>query len=336
VTLPLKQGARIFTTWKRSWLKASKRFSIIYRSDVLAPLQAILFVMPWLQLKINTISEHVDALSDALNELGALSLTYEDAQDQPLFEPPPGETPIWAETIITGLFDASNDIDAITKQLVEVHPDKISATRSEILEDKDWVREWMERYKPMQFGERLWIVPSHHSPPDPQAVNILLDPGLAFGTGTHPTTAMCLEWLDAHPPHDQQVVDYGCGSGILAIAAAKLGASHVEAIDNDPQALLATKSNADHNQVTSRVNCKGIDSIPMTCDLLLANILAGPLIQLTTRFSAFTRPDANIVLSGILREQASDVLNAYQPWFDIALTKEKEDWVLLTGKRRPG
>ncbi len=292
--------------------------------------------MPWLQLKINTSSKHVDVLSDALNELGALSLTYEDAQDQPLFEPPPGETPIWAETIITGLFDASNNIDGITKQLVKVHQDKISAARSEILEDKDWVREWMDRYKPMQFGKRLWIIPSHHSPPDTQAVNILLDPGLAFGTGTHPTTAMCLEWLDAHPPRDLQVVDYGCGSGILAIAAAKLGASHVEAIDNDPQALLATKSNAKHNQVASLVSCKGVEGIPMECDLLLANILAGPLIQLATRFSAFTRAGAKIVLSGILREQASDVLNAYQPWFDIALTKEEEDWVLLTGKRRPG
>lgn len=292
--------------------------------------------MPWLQLKINTSSKHVDVLSDALNELGALSLTYEDAQDQPLFEPPPGETPIWAETIITGLFDASNNIDGITKQLVKVHQDKISAARSEILEDKDWVREWMDRYKPMQFGKRLWIIPSHHSPPDTQAVNILLDPGLAFGTGTHPTTAMCLEWLDAHPPRDLQVVDYGCGSGILAIAAAKLGASHVEAIDNDPQALLATKSNAKHNQVASLVSCKGVEGTPMECDLLLANILAGPLIQLATRFSAFTRAGAKIVLSGILREQASDVLNAYQPWFDIALTKEEEDWVLLTGKRRPG
>jgi ribosomal protein L11 methyltransferase len=292
--------------------------------------------MPWLQLKINTSSEHIDVLSDALTELGALSLTYEDAQDQPLFEPPPGETPIWAKTIITGLFDASQDIDAITAKIAELHPDQITAMRSEILEDKDWVREWMDRYKPMQFGKRLWIIPSHHSPPDPQAVNIQLDPGLAFGTGTHPTTAMCLEWLDAHPPRDQQVVDYGCGSGILAIAAAKLGARHVEAIDNDPQALLATQRNADHNQVASLIECKGADGGPMTCDLLLANILAGPLIQLAKRFSAFTRTGANIVLSGILREQASDVLNAYQPWFDIALTKEKEDWVLLSGKRRAG
>ena len=289
--------------------------------------------MPWLQLKINTASENVDALSSLLMDLGALSVTYEDAQDQPLFEPPPGETPIWSETIITGLFESNIDIDGTTDQIHQQFRDKISAVRSEILEDKDWVREWMDRYQPMQFGKQLWIVPSHHTPPEPQAVNILLDPGLAFGTGTHPTTAMCLEWLAEHPPVNQLVIDYGCGSGILAIAAAKLGASHVEAIDNDPQALLATRNNAKSNQVDQYIECKGVNTALSTCDTLLANILAGPLIELAKRFSEFTRPGANIVLSGILREQAEDVLKAYHPWFNIALTKEREDWVLLTGHR---
>ncbi len=143
--------------------------------------------MPWLQLKIHTASEHVDALS----------VTYEDAKDQPLFEPSPGETPIWAETMITGLYEANIDIDAIANTIKQQAKDHVITIRSEILEDKDWVREWMDRYHPMQFGDKLWIVPSHHIPPDPDAVNILLDPGLAFGTGTHPTTAMCLGWLTA-------------------------------------------------------------------------------------------------------------------------------------------
>lgn len=289
--------------------------------------------MPWLQLKVNTASEHVDDLSSFLMDLGALSVTFEDAQDQPLFEPPPGETPIWSETIITGLFESTADIEVVTDQVRQHYQDKVSRVRTEILEDKDWVREWMDRYQPMRFGKQLWIVPSHHLPPEPEAVNIMLDPGLAFGTGTHPTTAMCLEWLAHHPPVNQQVIDYGCGSGILAIAAAKLGASHVEAIDNDPQALLATRNNAEANQIDQYIECMDVDMAPSTCDTLLANILAGPLIGLAKRFSEFTRPGANIVLSGILREQANEVLLAYQPWFNIALTKEREGWVLLTGHR---
>jgi len=289
--------------------------------------------MPWLQLKVNTASEHVDDLSSFLMDLGALSVTFEDAQDQPLFEPPPGETPIWSETIITGLFESTADIEVVTDQVRQHYQDKVSRVRTEILEDKDWVREWMDRYQPMRFGKQLWIVPSHHLPPEPKAVNIILDPGLAFGTGTHPTTAMCLEWLAHHPPVNQQVIDYGCGSGILAIAAAKLGASHVEAIDNDPQALLATRNNAEANQIDQYIECMDVDMAPSACDTLLANILAGPLIGLAKRFSEFTRPGANIVLSGILREQANEVLLAYQPWFNIALTKEREGWVLLTGHR---
>lgn len=292
--------------------------------------------MPWLQLKIHTASQHVEAITDQLMELGALSVTYEDAQNQPLFEPPPGETPIWDQTIITGLFEASVNIDAVSDTIVQQNKDRINHVRSEILEDKDWVREWMERYHPMQFGENLWIVPSHHAPPDPAAVNILLDPGLAFGTGTHPTTAMCLGWLAEHPPVDQLVIDYGCGSGILAIAAARLGAKHVIAVDNDPQALQATRLNADNNQVTSHIECTGVDKpLSVQCDVLLANILAGPLIELAGQFSEIVRASGKIVLSGILREQANAVIEAYLPWFSIALSQEQTDWVLLTGTRKP-
>ena len=290
--------------------------------------------MPWLQLKCATLPQHVDAISDWLTAHGALSVTYQDAADQPLYEPPVGETPLWQHTIITGLFEVQTDIESLVQELPR-HFANTSDVRMEILEDKDWVREWMSRYQPMQFGESLWIVPSHHTPPDPQAVNILLDPGLAFGTGTHPTTAMCLRWLANHPPHSQAVVDYGCGSGILAIAAAKLGASHVIAVDNDPQALLATRYNAEQNHVSDYIECRDVTPPLQTqCDTLLANILAGPLISLAPRFAEIVRPGGNIVLSGILAEQADTVRHAYAAWFDFQHTTQQEDWVLLNATHK--
>ena len=291
--------------------------------------------MPWLQLKCSTQPQFVEQLAEWLTDHGALSVTYEDAADQPLYEPPPGETPLWQHTIVTGLYEANTDIEAIM-QAVQHHPHAvIDNVRIEILEDKDWVREWMTRYQPMQFGDSLWIVPSHHTPPDPTAVNILLDPGLAFGTGTHPTTAMCLRWLASHPPLAQVVVDYGCGSGILGIAAAKLGARQVMAIDNDPQALLATARNAEHNQVTSYIRCLGIESpLQLQGDTLLANILAGPLISLAPRFSEIVRPGGNIVLSGILAEQAETVRHAYATWFNFQDALQQDDWVLLNATRK--
>ncbi|MGD8784737.1 MAG: 50S ribosomal protein L11 methyltransferase [Thioalkalispiraceae bacterium] len=291
--------------------------------------------MPWLQLKIQTNKDSVEAISDQLTDLGALSVTFQDAADQPLFEPPPGETPLWADTLITGLFEADSDIDSISESLRNKYALDAAAIRSEILEDKDWVREWMEHYKPMNFGHNLWIVPSHHSPPDPAAINILLDPGLAFGTGTHPTTAMCLRWLAYYPPVALNVIDYGCGSGILAIAAAKLGAKKVFAIDNDPQALIATRSNAENNEVTSKIECLGIEQpVPVQADCLLANILAGPLIELVDLFSEICRPGGTITLSGILQEQAESVNQAYSKFFVLDGLNQEGDWVLLTGKRK--
>jgi ribosomal protein L11 methyltransferase len=292
--------------------------------------------MPWLQLKVSTRPQFVDEISEWLTAHGALSVTYADAADQPLYEPPAGEIPLWQHTIVTGLFDAGMNIDALAKDLEQHAAAAIDALRSEILEDKDWVREWMSRYQPMQFGDALWIVPSHHTPPDPNAVNILLDPGLAFGTGTHPTTAMCLRWLAAHPPREQLVVDYGCGSGILAIAAAKLGARQVMAVDNDPQALLATTHNAEHNRVAAAIECRGVEPpLQVQCDTLLANILAGPLIDLAPRFAEIVRPGGNIVLSGILAEQANAVRQAYETWFALQLQRQQEDWVLLNATRKP-
>jgi len=291
--------------------------------------------MPWLQLKIQTDQQHVDSISEQLTEFGSLSVTFEDAADQPLFEPPPGETPLWSDTLITGLFEAETDIESIRQQLSELYCEHITAMRSEILEDKDWVREWMEHYKPMHFGHDLWIVPSHHSPPNPGANNILLDPGLAFGTGTHPTTAMCLGWLAEHPPANQTVIDYGCGSGILAIAAAKLGAAKVFAIDNDPQALQATHANADNNKVLTNIVCGGIEQpIPEPADCLVANILAGPLISLAELFSEICRPGGTIALSGILQEQAEMVSQAYAEQFVLEEIQQQGDWVLLSGYRK--
>ena len=290
--------------------------------------------MPWLQLKLQTEQSHVELLSEQLLEHGALSITYEDAADQPLFEPPPGATPIWSNTLITGMFDADCDIDNISAQLKKQYHQQITAIRYEILEDKDWVREWMDRYQPMQFGENLWIVPSHHTPPKPDAINILLDPGLAFGTGTHPTTAMCLSWLAQHPPQQRTVIDYGCGSGILAIAAAKLDAKRVYAVDNDPQALIATQSNANQNVVGEKISCFGVPApLSEPVDLLLANILAGPLIDLAPVFAKLIKPEGQLVLSGILAEQAQQVIAAYQTSFIMQLKHTQDEWVLLTGTR---
>ena len=291
--------------------------------------------MPWLQLKVQTDKQYVDPVSDLLTELGALSVTFEDAADQALFEPPPGETPLWSDTLITGLFAARTDIENVSRLLGEQHSQHISAIRSEILQDKDWVREWMQDYEPMHFGHGLWIVPSHHTPPKPEATNILLDPGLAFGTGTHPTTAMCLSWLAEHPPLNQSVIDYGCGSGILAIAAAKLGATKVIAIDNDPQALLATQANAQRNKVLNNIVCGGVDQpVPSPADCLLANILAGPLVNLAGLFSEICRPGATIALSGILHEQAEMVSQAYADQFSLDEIQQQGEWVLLSGRRK--
>lgn len=292
--------------------------------------------MPWLQLIFETTEAQTPIIADSLSELGALAVTLEDAADQPLYEPPPGETPLWSQSRVAGLFEATVDIADIIDQLTTIlAPAPLPPWRSKPLEDKDWVREWMDSYHPIAFGQRLWIVPSWRKPPQPDAVNILLDPGLAFGTGTHATTALCLEWLDQHLQKDMTVIDYGCGSGILAIAATLLGAKQVIAIDNDPQALLATRQNAEKNSVQDKTTvCAPSTYNTESVDLLLANILAQPLTELAELFSGLVKPGGQIVLSGILREQAAAVTNAYLPWFDIKPLVEKEDWVRLDGQRK--
>ncbi len=291
--------------------------------------------MAWLQLIIPTNDTQADQLSDALMELGAVSVTLQDMQDQPMLEPAIGTTPMWSQTRAVGLFDSNVDLEKIISQVEQQLRIKISDWKGEPLEDKDWVRAWMDNFKPMQFGEKLWVVPSTYEPPQADAANILLDPGLAFGTGTHPTTSMCLEWLDANPPIGKEIIDFGCGSGILAIGAILLGAKHADAIDLDPQALLATIDNAEKNNVSEKIKTYLPKDFPnQTTTLLLANILASPLIELADYFADLTLPQGNIVLSGILAEQADNVLAAYKENFDIQIWKQQDDWICLAGVRK--
>jgi len=291
--------------------------------------------MAWLQLIIPTTETEADQLSDALMEHGAVSVTLQDMQDQPVLEPAPGTTPMWSQTRVVGLFDANDDLKQIIANIEKQLRKKLPDWKGEQLEDKDWVRAWMDDFKPMQFGKKLWVVPSTFEPPQPEAANILLDPGLAFGTGTHPTTSMCLEWLDANPPMGKDVIDFGCGSGILAIAAILLGAEQAEAIDIDPQALIATRDNAEKNNVSRKINTYLPNEFAnKNTLLLLANILASPLIELASYFADLTIPQGQIVLSGILAEQADAVLTAYQTDFEIEIWKQQGDWVCLAGVRK--
>lgn len=290
--------------------------------------------MPWIQIKLQTTGAHSASVEDQLVALGAVSVTLEDSADQPLLEPPPGATPIWDDTTLTGLFEADIDVDlvmAALKNALGNIPIKVEA-----LEDKDWIREWMDSFKPICFGERLWVCPSWLEPPQPQAVNMLLDPGLAFGTGTHETTSLCLKWLDSADVNGKTVVDYGCGSGILAIAAALLGAGKVICVDNDPQALIATKDNAGRNSVDHLIEVYTPETLPtaITAEITLANILAGPLMHLSERLAGLTQPGGHIVLSGILKEQSKQVSDTYQSRFIMAPETIEGDWVRLTGVKQ--
>jgi ribosomal protein L11 methyltransferase len=287
--------------------------------------------MAWIQYICNTTQDKAEALSEALSVCGAAAVTFEDNADQPIYEPDLGTTPLWTATRVVALFDAETNPDNVGKMLSTLVTD-IPPYRVEAVEDKDWEREWMDNFHPIQFGERLWICPSWHTPPAPDAVNIMLDPGLAFGTGTHPTTALCLNWLDQADLKGKYVIDYGCGSGILAIAAALLGAERVIGVDTDPQALEATRANAARNGVEIEAYLPG-DCPDEPCDLLLANILAGPLQTLAPRFANLAKPSAGLVLSGILEVQAQEVSDSYAAWFDMQAPTIKEDWTRLNGTR---
>ena len=294
--------------------------------------------MPWIQLILQTDKANNDKAEQALLDAGALSVTLKDAEDKPVLEPLPGETPLWDEIILTGLFEADINTESLMLQIDAQLGEKTSL-KLEALEDKDWIRAWMDDYKPMQFGERLWVCPKHLPPPQADAVNLMLDPGLAFGTGTHPTTALCLEWLDSADTQNKQVLDFGCGSGVLAIAALLLGAKHCDATDIDPQAIMASKDNAIENHVAETLDCYLPADLPASqengnYDIVLANILAGPLTELAEQLAGYCSPGGDIVLSGILETQSDKIIQAYSPWFDLDPVAVKDEWIRVTGKKK--
>jgi ribosomal protein L11 methyltransferase len=288
--------------------------------------------MPWQTLSLEAGDLNPHQLSTFFEEQGALSVSFEDAADQPLFEPDPGTTPLWSATRISALFDATADFSALKQRLASTFgASVVERLREDTLQDQDWERAWLDQFHPMQFGRRLWVCPAGQRPAhDKDAVLIDLDPGLAFGTGTHPTTALCLQWLDGHPPDNQQVLDYGCGSGILAIAALKLGAAAAWGVDIDAQALWASRENAAHNGVDAALKTGLPEALPdRHFDLLLANILANPLIELAPRLAGLVRVGGELVLSGVLGEQADAVRAAYERWFSLSETVERDGWVCL-------
>jgi ribosomal protein L11 methyltransferase len=292
--------------------------------------------MPWYEISVSVTRQGVDTVEQVLEEQGALAITLEDDADNPVLEPGPGSTPLWPSVHVRGLFDVNIPRQAITDLLQE----RAGISRPDLMQwrsvdDQDWTRAWMDRFQPMIFGENLWIVPTGMAIPfDEKNTEIRLDPGLAFGTGTHPTTALCLEWLDGQDLTGKQVVDYGCGSGILGIAAALKGATRVVCVDNDPQALEATVINALRNGVENQVVCLAPENFHESeSEIVLANILARPLIELAPVLMGCATPGAWIVLSGILDEQAVDVAQAYQSGSTGIQSKSFDGWVRLAGQK---
>ena len=290
--------------------------------------------MPWIQIRINATAKTADKVSNMLLGRGAQAVTFMDAKDVPVYEPMPGETPLWGETEVMGLFDAETDPAPTIAFFQQIFGENVGY-KVEQLEDKDWVREWMDHFHPMQFGERLWICPSWRDVPNPDAVNVMLDPGLAFGTGTHPTTALCLQWLDGLDLTGKTVVDFGCGSGILGIAALKLGAARVIGIDIDPQAIQASRDNAARNGVADQIELYLPADQPqdVEADLVVANILAGPLRELAPLIAGHGKAGSLMALSGVLESQAPELETIYGQWFEMDPTAVKEEWCRLSGRK---
>ncbi len=293
--------------------------------------------MTWLQLRLDTDPAAAESLEDLMLTTGAVAVTLEDNADQPVLEPGVGETPLWQHIRLTGLYRADADMETV----LDAFPSRLllhANHRVEILEDKDWEREWMQHYRPMQFGTRLWVCPSWLEPPEPDAVNLLLDPGLAFGTGTHPTTDLCLRELDAMELAGVTAVDYGCGSGILAVAALKLGAALALGVDNDPQALVASLDNAQRNGLAAqRLPVALPEDVVLAewqqrAEVVIANILAGPLMQLSDTLLQFLRPGGTLLLSGLLQTQADELRQHYADRITLRIAAEKDGWVCLRGE----
>ena len=292
--------------------------------------------MAWIEIHIDTEAAHAEALSDALTELGASAITLRDAGDAPVYEPAPGETPVWLKTTLVSLFTSTDDLTPIYAFLDTQKQQGVLSTYTTLaLADQEWERVCLQDFKPLQFGKRLWVCPSWETPPDPAGITVILDPGLAFGTGTSPTTALCLAWLDEHCVPGSTVIDYGCGSGILALAALKLGAKKVLAVDYDPQAILATKDNGARNHLHEPelevALPENFHTDPV--DLVMANILAKSLIELAETLAAYTKLQGRILLSGILREQVDTVIAAYETWFTLDETNYQGEWAQLSGTK---
>jgi ribosomal protein L11 methyltransferase len=290
--------------------------------------------MPFLQLTLELGTTDPQPVEDALFAMGALSVTLQDAADDPILEPAPGALPLWPTVTIKALFDSATVPQSILRSLQNHLHAALPPHHFEQLADRAWEREWLKDFHAMRFGKRLWICPDGQRPDAADAIIVDLDPGLAFGTGTHPTTSLCLQWLDEHAPPPDTLIDYGCGSGILAIAALKLGARHAWGVDIDPQALLASRDNAQRNGVSDALTVSLNDHDLAAAALVVANILAGPLEALAPRLAALTQASGYIVLSGVLAEQASAVQNCYAAWFDMDPIVLQGDWARLSGIKR--
>jgi ribosomal protein L11 methyltransferase len=293
--------------------------------------------VPFLEIALTLAGTDPAPVEAALFATGALSVTLRDAGDAPILEPAPGSTPLWPSVRVSALYAAGTELRALTLALRERLGQPALELAATTLEDRVWEREWLKDFRPMRFGRRLWICPGGQPPPPGAEAPCIvwLDPGLAFGTGTHPTTALCLEWLDGAALAGRDVLDVGCGSGVLAIAALRLGARSATAVDIDPQALIATADNAARNGIGAELAVRAADDgWGGPCDVLLANILAEPLIELAPRFAAATRRGAALVLAGLLVGQADAVTAACRPWFDMAPARERDGWAGLVGRRR--
>ena len=290
----------------------------------------------WQQVKVQTRAENSREVEQLLLDHGALSITLLDAEDQPVFQLEPGGTPLWDHITLLALFDSSADLNPLLN-LLRFQPAVMNREQlqAETIADQAWERSWMDSFTAMQFGGRLWICPSWQEPPEPEAINIMLDPGLAFGSGTHATTALCLKWLAEQELTGKEVIDYGSGSGVLAIAAALLGASKVHAVDNDAQAIAATMDNANRNNIARmQITAYLPDALPeIKADLLMANILAEPLHELADRFAGLLGPGGKLLLSGILEDQAAALIESYQRWFTMEEVVQQDQWCRLTGTR---
>jgi ribosomal protein L11 methyltransferase len=294
--------------------------------------------MAWHQISVITSEDTAPKVADFFSDLGAASVTYMDAEDEPVYEPAIGETKIWAQTRVIALYELTADPAKIRNQALKYFQQEyMEDWEFEEIEDQAWERAWMEHYRPMKFADMLWVCPTGQEQREENTVCLILDPGLAFGTGTHPTTALCLEWLASHELTGKTVIDYGCGSGILAIAALLLGAKMVYAVDIDSQAITATESNAAKNNVQDKIVCclpEQFKLMNVQADVVLANILAKPLIDMVGQITGLVVSNGQLVLSGILSEQADSVIDAYQPFLPLNKPIQQEDWVRLAGIKR--